>query len=337
MNIETSDFVSVLRFMQYVKKHYKLMLLSFLVLSVISFYCVKNFRTFDSTVNFFVNNLPAAQMTQNNNSFNSDMEAVKLNSLQLFYSTQVIERVIDKLDLYSCYGVNKNDKYAKQKLVKAIRSSMNVKYKKTGGFTLMVSCSDLNLSADIANAIMDETDMLNKRFIEEDFMRKAEMMNNLITLSHGNAGKNNPDLVQNIESLKQLSSFLEIQKAKSAEQKDLEARLYKVLALLQQNLEDVTRTRDYYDVVLKNYFTENFRFFYVISRAIPDDRNYFASNILLGAGIGLGITLLFSMLLFYVQRQLSYISVLGLHKEKTMHPVREIPKDDFVKSHSTGL
>src|SRR5262249_35001398 len=158
----------------------------------------------------------------------------------------------------------------KENLTKAVRASIQFKLDKVGGHELIVTTFDRNMSAVIANALIDETDKLNGRLLNEELRRKASIMDNLIVLSGENTGANNPSLTKNIESLSQLSKALEAKKAKSSEQEDLETQLHSIVGLLQQNMESMNRTRDYYNVILKNYQTGSFHFFYVVARALPD-------------------------------------------------------------------
>jgi len=210
--------------------------------------------------------------------------------------------------------------------MKAIRASIQFKIDKIGGHELIVTTYDRTLSAAIANALIDETDKLNGKLLKEKMMGKAKILDNLILLSDENVGQNNINLTKNIESLTKLTKFLGPQKAKSPEGEDLEASLRSVVALLQQNLESMMRTRDYYDVILKNYQSDNFHFFYVVAAAVPDFKDYFQLNILIGTTLGVIITLLSTMSIYYVRRQLEHVRELGLYPANTKLPARAAEK-----------
>jgi capsular polysaccharide biosynthesis protein len=329
MNIENNDFLSALRFLKYLRKHIALVVLSTAAFSLAAYYVVKRTFSYESSVHFIVNNLPMPDITGDERSIGTNLELQRGNSPLIFYSTEVIEKLMEKYDLFSVYSVNPNQPHSQQKLIKKIRSSIDVKFERVNGYYLTVSGHDREMSALIANGVMEETDALIRKLMEDEFARKIAMMNNLIIRSHENAGDSNATLTQNIRSLEQLVKVLDLQKAKSSEQKDLETRMYNVLALLQQNLESMTRARDYYEIVMKNYMSDGFRFFYVISKATPDYRNYFISNVTISFAIGFGITMLATMVVYYVRRQLSYLSVLGLYNEGRKRHAREPKREEL--------
>ena len=333
MNTETSDFLSVLRFLHYLRKYFLILIFSAGLISYLIYSYVESKRKYPASARFIVTDLPGTNIPETVGT-DADLRSLRSNAMQLFFSSEVIDALIGKFDLYMCYRVNRNAHFARERLVNKIRASIQFKLDKIGGHELIVTTYDRNLSAAIANALIDETDKLNGKLLNEELMRKADMMDNLIHLSHQNAGQNNLNLTKNIESLSQLTKSLEPQKAKSSEQEDLESRLFSVLALLQQNLESMTRTRDYYDVILKSYQSGSFHFFYVVAKAIPDFKNYIGRNIAIGLTLGIIIALLSTMVIYYIRRQLEKIHALGLYPGKPFSRVPAQTKVEPVNSKS---
>ena len=308
MNTEISDFLSVLRFLRYLRKHFPVLILCAVLASVLGYFYIDSSRKYSSSARFIVNNLPGTNTPETIGADN-DLKAMKSNSMQLFFSTEVINRVMERLDLYPCYHVNRNNVHGRERLIRAIRASIQFKLEKIGGHELIVTTYDRSMSAAIANALIDETDKLNGKLLNEEVIRKADIMDNLIQRS-------NINMSGNVDSLSKLTKLLEAHKAKSSQQDDLETRMYNALALLQQNLETMSRTRDYYDIILKSNLSNNFHFFYVVAQAVPDYRNYLQQNILIALVLGFSITFVITMTVYYIQRQFAKVRALGLYPEK---------------------
>lgn len=321
MNTEVRDFISLLKFLSYLRKYFVVIFLSAGLIIFIAYNRFDTSTKYPASVRFIINNPPGTNVPEVEG-VNADLREMKSNSMQLFFSTEVLDELMKKYDLYGCYRIRRNDLFSRENLLRAVRGSIQFKLEKMGGYELIVTTRDRNMSAVIANSLIDETDKLNRKLLSEELMRKAEIMNTLILHSSENALQN---INKDIESLIQLSKAMEQQKVKSSGQENLETRLSSVLTQLQQNTESMSRTRDYYNVVLKNYESGNFHFFYIIAKAIPDHKNYAKRNFTMASAAGIFITLLAVMAIYYIRRQLEQVRELGLYPvEKKISRPKEV-------------
>lgn len=97
--------------------------------------------------------------------FGEEEEAEQL--LQIINSEELLERVIDKNNLYSHYKIQEDDKYARSKIRHKYRS--NVTAKRTKYNSIDISVVDINpqMAANIANSISEFTDSVKNRMIRE--------------------------------------------------------------------------------------------------------------------------------------------------------------------------
>lgn len=97
--------------------------------------------------------------------FGEEEEAEQL--LQIINSAELLERVIDKNNLYSHYNILEDDKYARSKIRHKYRS--NVTAKRTKYNSIDISVVDVNpqMAANIANSISEFTDSVKNRMIRD--------------------------------------------------------------------------------------------------------------------------------------------------------------------------
>lgn len=97
--------------------------------------------------------------------FGEEEEAEQL--LQIINSEELLERVIDKNNLYSHYKIQEDDKYARSKIRHKYRN--NVTAKRTKYNSIDISVVDINpqMAANIANSISEFTDSVKNRMIRE--------------------------------------------------------------------------------------------------------------------------------------------------------------------------
>ncbi len=97
--------------------------------------------------------------------FGEEEEAEQL--LQIINSEELLERVIDKNNLYSHYKIQEDDKYARSKIRHKYRS--NVTAKRTKYNSIDISVVDINpqMAANIANSISEFTDSVKNRMIRD--------------------------------------------------------------------------------------------------------------------------------------------------------------------------
>jgi uncharacterized protein involved in exopolysaccharide biosynthesis len=97
--------------------------------------------------------------------FGEEEEAEQL--LQVINSEELLERVIDKNNLYQHYEIQENDKYARSKIRHKYRSNVTAKRTKYNSIDISVVDIDPQMAANIANSVSEFTDSVKNRMIRD--------------------------------------------------------------------------------------------------------------------------------------------------------------------------
>lgn len=97
--------------------------------------------------------------------FGEEEEAEQL--LQIIDSEELLERVINKNNLYRHYKIEENDKYAWSKIRHKYRSNVTAKRTKYNSIDISVVDVDPQMAANIANSISEFTDSVKNRMIRD--------------------------------------------------------------------------------------------------------------------------------------------------------------------------
>ncbi len=120
-------------------------------------------------------------------------------SIEILNSNRLMERVIDKFDLYAHYGIGKDEPLARTLVMRKYHSNVDIKRNKFNSISITVWDKNPQMAADIANAIAAYFDTIKYEIIHE---RATNLINNL-TLQAAKQQR----VVDSIRSL--LASFTE--------------------------------------------------------------------------------------------------------------------------------
>ncbi|OFX46189.1 MAG: hypothetical protein A2046_03480 [Bacteroidetes bacterium GWA2_30_7] len=163
---------------------------AFLVSSIVSFFIKDRYES--SVILFPASSSSISQslLTDNNNKkeilkFGDKEEVDQL--LQVLYSDQIRNRIIDKFDLLNHYNISHDSKYKRTKLKKEF--DKNIMFSRTEYMSVRIDVLDVNpqKAADIANDIADLVDSVMTRIqkerslkalaiVEHEFLSQKEKM-----------------------------------------------------------------------------------------------------------------------------------------------------------------
>ena len=99
---------------------------------------------------------------------------------QIMYSSQMIDFLIEKFNLYTHYNIDKNNVNSYLRVSSRIKDNIKISISKTKIITVQVSDRlDYNVAANIANAVGKKINDINRQITLESITRKTEIFESL--------------------------------------------------------------------------------------------------------------------------------------------------------------
>jgi hypothetical protein len=183
--LETNPLVNdLIRLKSFVRQH--LLIFVFICATVfgICAYFYQKHTVYVSSITFLVNSSNVADVLWDRSAdgpievVNDDRGYNRIN--QIIYSSQMIDFLIEKFDLYKHYGIDKNFENSYLSVSYLIKKNLNVSISKTKIITVQVSDRlDYNVAANMANAIGKKINDVNRQITVESLTRKTEIFETL--------------------------------------------------------------------------------------------------------------------------------------------------------------
>ena len=182
---ETSPTVNELVSLTRFTSRYKwIFILLCVVVFSVSFYVYHTHTYYSSRVTFLVNSSSMAEILWDRSNdgpvemVNDDRGYNRIN--QIIYSSQMINFLIDKFDLYKHYRISRESPDGYLFVSSILKKHMSVGIGKTKIITVQISDrQDYNVAADMANAIGNKINDINRQITLENLSRKTEMFETL--------------------------------------------------------------------------------------------------------------------------------------------------------------
>jgi tyrosine-protein kinase Etk/Wzc len=97
-------------------------------------------------------------------------------ALEILNSNRLIEKIIDKFDLYKHYELNKSEPFAHTYVVRMFKSNVSTKRNKFNSIEITVSDKDPQMASDIANSITAYFDTIKYEVVQK---RANDLIQNL--------------------------------------------------------------------------------------------------------------------------------------------------------------
>lgn len=149
-----------------------------------SFYTYHTHSYYTSHITFLVNSTNIAEVLWDRNNdgpmdeFNDDRGFNRIN--QIIYSSQMMDYLINKFDLYTHYRIPKESEDSYLAVTEMLKEHMGVSIAKTKIITVQISDRlDYNVAANLANAIGKKINDINRQITLENLSRKTEIFESL--------------------------------------------------------------------------------------------------------------------------------------------------------------
>jgi hypothetical protein len=150
----------------------------------ISFYAYHTHTYYTSRITFLVNSSNVAEVLWDRSTdgpidvVNDDRGYNRIN--QIIYSSQMMDYLITRFDLYKHYQIPKESNDSYLKVATKLKNHMGVTISKTKIITVQISDRlDYNVAANMANAIGKKINDINRQITIENLSRKTEMFESL--------------------------------------------------------------------------------------------------------------------------------------------------------------
>jgi hypothetical protein len=276
-NPSVRDLISL---MQYLKKYKWLFLFSCACLLAFSLYAYHIHTYYSSRITFLVNSSNVAEVLwdkQNDGPIdvvNDDRGYNRIN--QIIYSSQMMDYLIGKFDLYKHYRIPKELPDSYLLVVNALKGHMAISISKTKIISVLISDRlDYNVAADIANAIGRKINDINRQITVESLTRKTEIFE---TLSKDLRSSSQKEFTQMDSLLKGMQRFLSVSVH--------DASYRELLAMNIENLQ--SKSEDYFKDLFESYKyrlysmyslqEKNLPTISVLEKALPNKRSKSENN-----------------------------------------------------------
>ncbi len=302
-----SDLVSLAR---YISQYWLIFfsVCSFILAGSLYFYHTHSYYT--SRITFLVNagNVAEVLWDRSNDGpidvVNDDRGYNRIN--QILYSSQMMDYLINKFDLYSHYRIPRESDDSYLNVTKTLKGYMGVSIAKTKIITVQISDRlDYNVAANMANAIGKKINEINRQITVENLTRKTEIFE---SLSRDLRTSSSREFSQMDSLLRNMQRFLE------GSIPNVEYR-----QLLSMNIENLqSKSEDYFKDLFESYKyrlysmyslqEKNLPTISVLEKALPDKNSKSEFNV-----FAYPLILIFSFLipLFFAYLMMKAIPLIG--------------------------
>ena len=165
-------------FLIYLKKKWYWFSSVFILIAILLVYIFHSIQYYESSVELFFN---AAVATKSINEGNLELKATIRESAslkrvyQIVYSDQMLDRLIEKFELFKIYQIDSSP-YAKNTLIKKIRKNILINANQYDVVTISVKDADNSQrAADIANFIAGQASELNRYWYAEQLIQRLKV------------------------------------------------------------------------------------------------------------------------------------------------------------------
>ena len=178
---EMNDLILLTAF---IKKHVWVFTCICVILFGASAFFYQKHTAYTSRITFLVNSSNLAEVLWDRSAdgpievVNDDRGYDRIN--QIMYSSQMIDYLIEKFNLYTHYNVDKNDVNSYMVVATRIKENIKISISKTKIITVQVSDRlDYNVASNIANAVGKKINDINRQITVESLTRKTEIFETL--------------------------------------------------------------------------------------------------------------------------------------------------------------
>ncbi len=247
----------------------------------VSFYFYHTQTYYTSRITFLVNSSNVAEVLWDRNSdgpvdvINDDRGFNRIT--QIMYSSQMMDYLISKFDLYTHYKIPRDSDYSYLNVINTLKSRMSVTMDNSKIITVQITDRlDYNVASNMANAIGKKINDINRQITVENLSRKTDIFESLskdLRTSSSREFAQIDSLLKNIQLIVKTSVH--------------DNSYSELVRMSLSNLQ--SKSEDYYKDILESYKyrlysmyslqEKNLPTISVLEKALPDMESKYSDNI----------------------------------------------------------
>ena len=271
------DLVSLTAF---IRKYLWIYLIVCFSILAVSFYQYHIHTYYTSRISFLVNSSNVAEVLWDRTTdgqidvINDDRGYNRIN--QIIYSTQMMDYLINKFDLYAHYGIPKKSPDSYLNVINTLKMHVGVNITKTKIITVQISDrKDYNVAADLANGIGKKINDINRQITIENLTRKTEIFE---SLSKDLKASSNREFTQIDSLLKSMQLFILNSKQDAGYRQLLNITIGNIQSKSEDYFKDLFESYKYRLYSAYSLQEKNLPTISVLEKALPDEYSKSANN-----------------------------------------------------------
>jgi len=192
---------------------------------------------------------------------------------QLIYSHELVDHLIGRFDLYIHYHVNKDKKFYYERTFKHVLDCIQIKKTPFDLISVTYNDRDRFLAADMANDIVSQLDILNKKLIISTLEKRLNLAQAIVK----DLSKQNIVETTNIDSLiskmNRTISRMDKSTLENTQAFAIQRAFMEQAGALRMSTQDLLKARKLYEWTLQSLDKDNMPTLTVIQKALPDEHD----------------------------------------------------------------
>ncbi|MBK6643819.1 MAG: hypothetical protein IPG39_22575 [Bacteroidetes bacterium] len=257
-------------FLFLIRKHRIYLILVFLIAMAGGAYVLRpKVLKYEGTAIFYLANESMVNPSIFGNPGQEDLLQVNLAQeriIQLAYSNQMMEHLIEQFDLYTHYGIDTTNKYYHQLAVSKLIRIIQIKKISVDISSITVIDRNNEVASAMANSIVWKLDQLNKAYLINKLQNNLTFYNSFLVESEQTVAMQNRNLDNYIRRLGDLRDNDKL----STKSINLEFSIYEAISQIQNITIQLLKAKNLYSTTLNSAQSKNLPSLVIIRSAMPD-------------------------------------------------------------------
>lgn len=233
---------------------------------------------------------------------------IKVNRIFRFaYSTEMQNYLIKKFRLYTYYQIDSLSPFAYAKVIEKLSGRISLKNTSNNFIDLTVKDRDRHMPAAMANEIAAKLNIINEAFIKRQLKKKIGLYEELYLDIKKDMERNQDKMNSLIANFSALINSLEKNKVQT---ENLKYALIDLSNSLNSRRDEMIKTRQFFEIILKTLEKEPLETITVVNRALPDHHSNVLKFILISLGAAIWMFCLMIVLLYAYLKHQKYIQLI---------------------------
>jgi len=218
---------------------------------------------------------------------------------QLIFSTDMIKYLTENYDLYNRYDIDSASYFSQELLSSRIRNNVGLNKVTNDFYQVYVHDRNSEVAAAMANSIVKQLDILNRKYIKNKVSGNLRMYQAFIKESDKMNDEHSKRLQQLLQMLREARLFVNKEGDNDVRMSDMEYSIYKAVNTISEITVQNLNTQTYLLNSLKLIDQANSTTVFMASKALPETKSNRSLLVIYSFGVSL-VVLLASVTLLYL-------------------------------------